>query len=190
MASIRTSLYTILCIAIRLAAVSLALTAFAGTLTLLASLGTSETRGVAWYVVGSVGLTLAIAFLLWTWPGVLARLAAGRSSAQVSESPISPEQIQWIALSVLGAWFALEGFVSLCWFAMQNVMYVGVQDVERHTTELIQTGAYWLIQMLVGIALLFGARGLSGLLRRLRDGSLRGGPPPVADDGDPSVEWP
>ena len=190
MAFMRTSLYTILCIAIRLAAISLALTAVASVLSMLATMGTSWTHGVEWLVVGSVGLTVLIAFVLWTWPGVLARLAAGRSTSQVFESPIAPEQIQWIAFSVLGAWFALEGFVSLCYFAMQNLLYVGVQDADRQASELIQTGAYWLIQMVVGIALLLGASGLTGLLQRLRDGSLRGGPPPVADDGDPSAERP
>ena len=190
MAFMRTSLYTILCIAIRLAAVSLALTAVAGTLSMLATMGMNSTRGVEWLVAGSVASTLVVAFLLWTWPGVLARLAAGRSSLQVFESPIAPEQIQWVALSVLGAWFALDGFVSLCYFAMQNLMYVGVQDAGKQMEELIQPGAYWVIQTLAGIALLLGARGLTGLLHRLRDGSLRGGPPPVSDDGDPSAERP
>lgn len=186
----RTSLYTILCIAVRLAAVSLALSALGGMLSMLATMGTSSLRADSGFVFGSVAVTLLVSFLLWTWPGLLARIAAGRSSEQVFESPIAPEQIQWIALSVLGAWFALEGFVSLCYFAMQRAMYVGVQDHQQETRELIQTGAYWLIQISVGVALVVGARGLTGLLQRLRDGSLRGGPPPVPDDGDPSAERP
>lgn len=179
----RTSLYTILCIAIRLAAVSLALAAVADALTMLAAMGGSAMRGTG-VMAGAVAVTLLASFVLWTWPGMLARLAAGRSSGEVFESPIAPEQLQWIALSVLGAWFALEGLVGLCHFGMQRAMFAGMQDLQQDSSELIQTGVYWLIQFAVGIALALGSRGLTGMLRRVRDGSLRGGPEPVQDDGN------
>lgn len=186
----RTSLYTILCIVIRLGAISLAMSALGGLLSVMATLHSVAAKGEVWIPLASTGLMLLAAFLLWTWPGVLARLAAGRSSGQVFESPIAAEQIQWIAFSVLGVWLFVEGLASLCYFALQRAMASGVYDYAPDADELIQTGAFWLIQMLFGIGLVLGARGLTGILQRVRDGALRGGPPPVPDDGDPSAERP
>jgi hypothetical protein len=190
----RTSLYTILCIVIRAGAVVLAVNTLSELLTVLASLRAGALPRELWISFASVGATLLIAFLLWTWPGLVARIAAGRSSGQVFESPIDAAQFQYIALSVLGVWLVVEGLVSLAQFALEWVvaldMYDHKYDQMVSMGRLFSAGAYWVIQIALGLLLAFNASGLTGLMQRLRDGSLRGGPPLVSDDGDPSVDRP
>lgn len=187
----RTSLYTILCIVIRAGAVVLAVNTLSELLSVLANLRAGALPGDLWVSLASVGATLLIAFLLWTWPGFIARIAAGRSSGQVFESPIDAAQIQYIALSVLGVWFAIEGLASLAHFALEWVVFL---DWDKYDTPLpdsaVSMGVYWIIQIVLGLLLALNARGFTGLLQRVRDGSLRGGPEPVPDDGDPSADRP
>ena len=186
---VSTSLYTILCIVIRVGAVVLGVNALSALLTVLASVRAGELPGDLWVSFASVGATLLIAFLLWTWPGFIARIAAGRSSGQVFESPIDAAQIQRIALSVLGAWLVVEGLASLAHFALEWVVFM---DLDKYDTALpdrvVSRGVYWIIQIVLGLLLALNAGSLTGLLQRLRDGSLRGGPAPVPDEGDPSAE--
>lgn len=190
----RTSLYTILCIVIRVGAVVLAVNALSGLLTVLARLREGTLPGELWMSFASVGATLLVAFLLWTWPGLVARIAAGRSSGQVFESPIDAARIQHIALSVLGVWLVVDGLASLAHYALEWVVYLDQYDHKYDQAasmgRLFSAGAYWVIQIVFGLLLTLNAHGLTGLLQRLRDGSLRGGPPPVPDDGNPSAEQP
>jgi hypothetical protein len=182
----RTSLYTVLCIVIRLGAVMLAVEAILAV-------------PAAWYMTGSTDLapgwhgaliafgiaTLAFAALLWVYPGVLARIAAGASSRQVFESPLSGEELQQIALCVLGVWLAIDGIVEFVNLGVRlivtahvdtNVPFVEMarRDVGRIVSVLVKVG--------LGVALSLGARGLVGLLRRVRHQGL----PPVDAGGEAS----
>jgi hypothetical protein len=187
----RTSLYTILCIVIRVGAVVLAVETPGSLLTVLASVRAGAMPSDLWVSMASVGASLLISFLLWTWPGMVARIAAGRSSGQVFESPIDAAHLQYIALSVLGAWLFIDGVASLAHFTLEWLVFMDHAKYDVSLPEhVFSSGMYWVIQMLVGLLLALNAGGLTGLLHRLRDGSLRGGPPPVSDDGDPSAERP
>lgn len=111
----RTSLYSILCIVVRLGAVLL----FVETVTSLPvaweslriwtqdpSAPDDAVRGM---LIGFSGASLALAALLWLYPGVLARVAADAGSREVFESPLSARQLQYIALSAARARLAAAG---------------------------------------------------------------------------------
>lgn len=173
----RTSLYSILCIVIRLGAVLLAVNAIADAASLYTG-ADLEAFGAAW-VVGSLAAVLLVAAALWIWPGILARLAAGRGSAEVFESPLSAQQLQWIALSVLGAYFVVDGVGGLVFFVFQQGLAEAVVSREQQMSDWIVDGGYWAIRIGCGITLVFGARGLVGMLRGLREHGL----PPARRDG-------
>ncbi|GAA0716649.1 hypothetical protein [Dokdonella soli] len=166
----RTSLYSILCIVIRLGAVFLAFKTLGSVLSVVASWGNAVNMPELWLSIGFTALTLLIAFLFWLYPGPLARLAAGSSSQQVFESPISAPQIQWIALSVLGMYFVLTGFAGLSYFGIRRMLISAVVDQEQNNRERIVDAFYWAVQIGLGAALSLGARGLVGVFHRLRYG--------------------
>jgi hypothetical protein len=98
----RTSLYSILCVVIRLGAVLLAVSTLGSALSICLALRNGAAALELVPALVALVLTLLGASLLWLYPGPLARIASTRSSQQVLDIPIRPAQLHWIALSVLG----------------------------------------------------------------------------------------
>ncbi|WHZ19445.1 MAG: hypothetical protein OJF55_001594 [Rhodanobacteraceae bacterium] len=169
----KTSLYTILCIAIRLGAVLLAM----GIVVALPNLYfVAHTAGVSSDTVPLMGLIylvgLLAAFLLWVYPAVLARLAAGKSAEQIFESPIDARTIQYVALSVLGVSFALKGLIELVFEVFRlATLASGVPPGANLLPSELPRLASNVAEILLGIALMLGAKGLTTLLQRLRYGN-------------------
>ncbi|MEO6690184.1 MAG: hypothetical protein ABIS07_11125 [Dokdonella sp.] len=170
----RTSLFSILCIAIRLGAVFLAFGMLVHVVALVLS----------WYqqvpgerVVSTLAVvipTLLIAFLLWLYPGVLARAAAARSTEQIFETPLSASHVQWIAFSLLGMYFVMTGLIGLSWYALNHVLMSSFNDAaadEMLRRQMINDLLCWVVQIAAGLSLAMGAKGLVGLLHRLRYGN-------------------
>jgi hypothetical protein len=169
----RTSLYSILCIVIRLGTIFLAF----GMLTRVPMVIVAWKQGTAAAEIGlSLGViaaVLLIALLLWIYPSVIARLVAGRNSREVFESPIGPAELQWIALSVLGIYFLMEAVIALSHYGVQWMLFAtAFENSDDNRKQLISDMSYYVIQLIFGGALTLGARGLSGLLRRLRYGDV------------------
>lgn len=169
----RTSLYSILCIVIRLGAVVLAVSTLASALSMALMIRQGTSPIDLWALIGLFVAILAIAFLLWLYPGPLARLCSARSAGQVFESPIAARDLQWIALSVLGMYFVVAGLIGFVHFEANLFVADTIIDREKRIEDFVQTGLYWLLQIVVGVALVFGARGLTGLLHRIRHGDPR-----------------
>lgn len=167
----RTSLYSILCIVIRLGAVVLAVSTLASALSVALMIRQGTSPMDLWPVIVLFTAVLAIAFLLWLYPGPLARLCSARSAQQVFESPIAVRDLQWVALSVLGMYFVVEGLVGFARYEVSLFVADAVIDRERRIEDFVRTGLYWLIQIVLGAALTLGARGLTGLLHRIRYGN-------------------
>jgi hypothetical protein len=169
----RTNLYSLLCIAIRFGAL------FVGVEALLSTLGVYEisrnpdTQISAFVLLSIILGQLVLAALLWTYPGVVARLATRKAAAHdVIESPIGAAEIQYIAFSLLGLYFFAGG------------VYMLVHEIARHlarqfSTEAAGYSSYFdpyaiaeavatLAQIGLGLGLLLGARGLVGMLGRAR----------------------
>lgn len=178
----RTSLYSILCIVIRLGAVLLAVqTMMALPMALKVFDGTTLAPGWIGTLIGFGGAMLALAALLWTYPGVLARIAAGRATQQVFESPLAAEELEQIALAVLGMWFAISGIIELINVGLRLAIAIHAADTGGANTllsrELAQL-ATLIVKIALGVGLALGSRGLVGVLRRVREEGL---PPAAAE---------
>ncbi|MGH8212100.1 MAG: hypothetical protein ACREPP_02575, partial [Rhodanobacteraceae bacterium] len=120
---------------------------------------------------------ILLAFVLWLYPGLLARAAAGRSAKQVFESPISSGELMHIAFAGLGAYYVLRGL----WAGVHRFLYLmllaeitGDQAASSsaRTQCWVDIGSD-VVAVILGVALVLGARGLSELLRRLRYGNAK-----------------
>jgi hypothetical protein len=167
---IRTSLYSILCIAIRLGAVMIALRVFGAAFGFFGSGQPAQfSAGEGALAVAWLLFMLLISVLLWLYPGPLARLASARSAQQVFESPISAGQIQWIALSVLGMSWVMYALLDLAhmgyqYFWLQEWLGTGEQ------AERLMRGqvSYHVCELVLGLSLTLGSRGLAGILQKIR----------------------
>ena len=179
----RTSLYTILCIGIRLAAVLMAVNAALAIPAAYIAFAhgdwsQSELGWLAaiWFVV------LLLALLLWIYPGVLARMAAGKASQQIFESPISADELQQIAFTIVGLWLVLAGAIALAQLAIRELL---VDHVLRgNSTGSLADDARQrmfadfvteFVRAALGAMLMLRARGLVGLLRRTREAGIPAG---------------
>ena len=173
----RTSLYAILCIVIRLGAVLLAVELVTGLLSIFVNAKTFA--GFEGAALGLYGTFLAFAAALWIYPGVLARLAAGEASRQTFESPVGAEDLQYVALSVLGVWFAIGGISGLPYEGLRALALVNERASTSDGLLMAPEIAHivgGLVRVALGIALAFGARRLLGWFRRFREHGL----PPAA----------
>jgi hypothetical protein len=177
----RTSLYSILCIVVRLGAVLLFVETAVSLPSVWATLQANEYESVRGMLIGFSGALIALAVALWLYPGLLARLAAGAASREVFESPIAAKELHFIAFSVLGVVFAISALLGLVSALLRIALSAHFGDTAFETLAW-QNAADLLVLFLklaFGIGLTFGARGLVGLLHRLRE---RGLPPAQYDD--------
>lgn len=173
----KTSLYSILCIAIRAGAIIWAAGSLANLpFSIIAAANARNPDATMTWLLSGVGFQLMVAGLLWVHPGVLARLAAGRGSREYFESAISPAKLQYAAFSVLGAWFALRGLVFLSYELVQAAQFAS-DSLQARLPALADSAA----RIVFGVALILGARGLSGLLNAIRE---RGEPVQAVDNAN------
>lgn len=164
----KTTLYTVLCVAIRLGAVLMAIDVLVAV---PAYLWGSPDRTLAVIALGFAGLDLLLAAVLWLWPGLLARWAARRPDGQVLESVLGADEIQHVAFATMGAWLFISGLASTVpqAFAIWRVhdlrlTYAGIQPSAGQWNGLIRAA----VVLVAGAVLMLGSRGLVGLLHRLR----------------------
>jgi hypothetical protein len=180
----RTSLYSILCICIRLAAILFVVESLIGIPNAYNLVQHGDWQNDAWLIAAFYLASLIFGLLLWTFPGVLARLAVGKSGREVFESPISPADLQYIAFSILGLRYLLGGGYSLIYQGLQQsiirhgikALNEGVDASPYVDAQLAASLAANLFEIVFGAGLLFGARGLVGLLDRARTAGI----PPIS----------
>lgn len=179
----KTTLYTALCVAIRLSAVLLAVSTMVYVPgALVGAPGQQFGPGATWIVAGAGVATLVLAFMLWLYPGMLARMAAGRATHEVFDSPIDAETLLRIAMTLLGMWFALNGLVDLLREALRAALVMHGEESlfgEMRRQELVMLLSFG-AQVLLGLITAVGAKGLAALLFRLR----HAGSPPAARSAD------
>lgn len=178
----RTTLYTVLCVAIRLGAVLMAVGLFER---LPLFLWQSPEGGFALDAVLLALFGLLIAGALWLWPGVLARWAVGRSGHEALEVGLSADALMAVALAVTGAMLAVSGVAGLFGHGLSMLLFKS-RLVDPSTGLLPVAEWHWVIYYLAqtacGLALALGARGLASLVWR-----LRGYPMQVAADDDDGI---
>ncbi len=176
----RTSLYSILCIVVRLGAMLLFVQTVTSLPTMLPTMqawsGDPNEEAARGMLIGFGGALIALSVALWLYPGMIARLATTSASHQPFESSIDAKELQYIALSVLGVAFAMGALLDLVSFAFRLALSARFGDT-AFTMLLWQSGSSLLVcvlKLVIGLGLAFGAHGLTGLLHRLRE---RGLPP-------------
>ena len=181
----RTNAYSLLTVLIRTAALWMVLTwARLIPLTLDMHVPGPENASELPMILGLCALPL-VAVVMWIFADVLARLALARPQQIVFESDISAAEWQGVAFSVVGLWFACDGLVHLARLFSQHLYAVYVL---HNSAALVQSvvgstipGA--IFQTLLGIALVFRARGLVAWVRRMRE---YGAPSAIAHANDDS----
>lgn len=166
----KTTLYTVLCVAVRLGAVLMAVGILERVPGLFYLSGTD-----GHFIIGILllnGAGLLVAFALWMWPKILVWWAVGRNRHEILESSISAGQLQYIALSVVGAWMFIGG-LSGCVGRGVMILVVAHESASNGLSGMVSMDEWhWLIQYattaIVGAALTLGSRSLVGLLHRLR----------------------
>jgi hypothetical protein len=164
----KTNLHTVLCIAIRLGAVLLAVHALEDAGTMIA---VEENRHRLVGVLLFDALYLAVGVVLWLWPGMLAWWASSRSSRQMLETPIAADDLQRIALSVLGVWLMVSGLSGFLSHALIMV-FLG-ERLTSYTTGHLPASEwrglfYYGLEAIGGAVVALGATGLVSLFHRLR----------------------
>jgi hypothetical protein len=160
----KTSLYSILCITIRLGAVIWIVGSLVNLpFSWIGAMNTPHPTAAIGWLLGEVACQIVIAFLFWLYPGVLARLAAGRATHEFFESSTPPAMLQYVALSVVGVWFLLQGLVYLSFEVSQAAQFAFESLPSRFPAMAASS-----MRVIAGLVLLFGARGLVGVLHALR----------------------
>jgi hypothetical protein len=168
----KTSLYSILCIVIRLGAVFFAAWIIAVFPTIYISAHTRQFDAGSFQLLEGFYLGgLVVAFGLWLYPGILASLAAGRSTREPFETSIDAHDIQYVALSILGIWLALKGLGSLAFEITRGIAF-STAEASMSTVEAAPLAAAG-VEVVLGIALALGGKGVVGLLQRLRYGNAK-----------------
>lgn len=116
--------------------------------------------------VTTVGVPVALAVVLWVYPQLL---LAGVSANQ-SEPKQATEAMQWqvIGFNLIGIWLLLTGLRDL---VQHGAMYLAIVDSSSaQAPSLLYQFQLWgaLAQTVLAISLILGARGLLGLLRKIR----------------------
>lgn len=165
----KTTLFTVLCIAIRLGVVLLAVNILEQLPFWLSQSHQGGAYTLYQLLVGLFGLVMAA--VLWVRPGILAWWAIGKGQREVLEIPIGADQIQHIAFSVLGIWMAISGLGG-CISHVMIMLFLHARVADA-ATGILPPGewryvCYYILEAVAGGALAIGSRGLIGLLYRLR----------------------
>lgn len=166
----KTTLFSILSAAVRVAALLLVVESLLGIGGYFANPISNVQMWTHWVVVGGGLFGAAVGVVLWMYPGWLVRPAVGRAAHDVFESPLTAEDFQRIGICLLGIWFAVDGIRSLVYLlirssaiASQGYDYAGI-TLAMSAPDI----AAALALIVAGISLTLGSRGLVGLLVRLR----------------------
>lgn len=165
----KTTIYSILCVAIRLGAIVMAVGIVEQAPMIFVYPNQPDfSSGAVWFACAG----LALAFLLWLSPQVLARWAVGRGSHEVLDVAVSADQIQRIAFSIVGVWLFIGGLTGVIARIVMMLVIARRWDY-GDTTRILSSGDwYWLVMhvttLVAGASLALGSAGLVGMIHRMR----------------------
>ncbi len=119
------------------------------------------------FLIPSISVPLVVAGLLWLVPLTVARKLLPKTTEKPKESPAAPAEYQVIAFSVLGMW-VLAQYVPTVFYWLGDGFHLSGNPNEslflKDYGRIYSTAG----GILIGLWLLFGARGLVGLVRYAR----------------------
>lgn len=132
----------------------------------------SQIENLAWktFVAFSpLGLTLVIGVILWMQADALAIRMAPEAETPATQSPITGEDIQRIAFSTVGLWVIARTIPDITLHVFELWFDSGIsRGMERMDGYMKARIASYVVQLVFGLCLLLGSRGLSGVLNRIR----------------------
>lgn len=124
---------------------------------------------VGWIIMAGLAVIfISIVYLLWSFPVLISRKLLPSDDVKEGESPASIKDIDVIAFSILGLWVLISSIPDLgYWFFMWMTVLNDNPEGVVYTQQKINTGVT-IFEILIGFWLLLGAKGLRGLIRRMR----------------------
>lgn len=121
----------------------------------------------------SIGILLVLSVMLWLFADVLLKLSLSRPNAPVFESAMAPVEWQGIVFAGIGLWLLVNAVINLAYWLMQLAFAYrrpGADhiDVWFSNDYLFAEPAGIAVSLVIGLLLLLRARGLAGLLARIR----------------------
>lgn len=189
----KTNTFSILCVFIRVFALWMLATSVVNLPAVVVSSHQSRTGDFTTIGLIASAVVVVFAVLLWIFADKVARLALARPQQNVFESDIAPAEWQTVAFAVVGAWQTFEGLVALSTHVVALIANGVFSDTSPPGYAFFQdyrlVGA--ILRLLLGCALLFGARGLVGLIRRYRQiGDTDPDPSQASDSSETSSTKP
>jgi len=164
---------------LRLAGVVILVSAVAGIpstfFSLLTYKGTDFSIGeLVFFSVAGAAVPVLLGLLLIVMPGTIASPLSSEPQEPPSDARLV-NQLQTVAFSVLGLYFIAQSLSSAVYYFSRLKLYfdvIGPSDAVPNMPIMLPDDfggiAFVVIQFIVGIGLFLGARGLSGVLSRLR----------------------
>ncbi len=128
----------------------------------------ADTLLIATIWITTVAVPVALALMLWRFPQVLLVGTPRLAERKGKETTISAEQLQAVGISLIGFWLLPTGLSELV-----ATIALLINFTEANPSAAL--GAIGRIQIIapivqtcLSIAMIFGARGIVGLLRRVR----------------------
>jgi hypothetical protein len=166
----KTNAFSILCVVVRFFAIWMfveSIVALAGYFALPAQ----AHEDLRPQFLAQQGFVMVFSVFFWIFADKVARLALARPQQQVFESGLSVDDWQTVAFSTLGAWEAIQGLIYLGQRIIHLIILHFGQDA-RPLASLPDDFFGWMateaLRLVIGLALLFGSRGLVGMIRRYR----------------------
>ena len=169
----RTNAFSILCVIIRTYAIWLLVTIAIGLPSLFFESDSFARQGQAMGIVVAVSaFQLSVAAILWIFADKFARMALARPQQQVFESDVDVSEWQALAFSVVGVWQVVSGLIFLAHRIAGIIGFYFLDSTNPTRADLPADTMGWLLseglRVALGLWLMFGARGLVGLIRRYR----------------------
>ena len=106
-----------------------------------------------------------ISVLLWVFSIKIASALVKDISMDVTESKTNPEQIREVAFSVVGLTLLVYTFSKLMFWIY---WYASFNPDQHQKPDLVGLGIVVVINIIIGVWLLFGSRGIANFIHRLR----------------------
>lgn len=124
--------------------------------------------GIWWVAAGYLFIFVSLALLLWFFPVSVARRILPKDDRKVGEADFSLNDIDVVAYSILGVWLLATTIPDVIYWllVLATLEHKGLIPYMTHTR--IASVIATLIQFGIGVWLMLGAKGLRGLIRKLR----------------------
>lgn len=156
-------------LAVRMFAIYIAISTLGNLGNLIAFSKMGATQEVTFgFLAPAVGIPLVVAVLLWLFPLTIARKLLPKTTEETpGKSQVTLAEYQAVAFSVLGMWLLAE-YIPTVFYWFGYARYLNSHPDVSLTLKEYGKVASTFGGIIIGLWLLFGARGIVGILRYAR----------------------